>query len=345
MKHHSNRRQSNNSMEPGQDAFLDVVANLVGILIILVVLIGSQARSVWEQMLAKEDLQASDLVQIEEKTELANLTVNRLIEENETLENEIQKQSQRAELLTADRDRLQLAVQAASHSIQERKNELSEKEKKDVELSAVAFKLQVELDALSSQSTAIDHSIAPNGIIEHLPTPIAKTVFGEEVHFRLQNGQLVHVPLDDLVELMRSEWNVKAKKLTRTPSTIETVGPIDAFRLQYKLVLKEQTQQTEYGIAKAMTPALERFILIPVREQLGEPFEKAMLPGSKFTTLLGDLDPAQVTVSIWVYPDSFGYFNRIKKNLSDRGFLCAGWPLPEGQPISGSPEGFRTAAQ
>ncbi|MDB4671895.1 hypothetical protein OAF34_07135, partial [Pirellulaceae bacterium] len=75
------------------------------------------------------------------------------------------------------------------------------------------------------------------------------------------------------------------------------------------------------------------------------PFEKAMLPGSKFTTLLGDLDPAQVTVSIWVYPDSFGYFNRIKKNLSDRGFLCAGWPLPEGQPISGSPEGFRTAAQ
>ena len=34
----------------GQDSFLDIVANLVGVLIILVVIVGAQATSAWNQV-------------------------------------------------------------------------------------------------------------------------------------------------------------------------------------------------------------------------------------------------------------------------------------------------------
>jgi hypothetical protein len=44
------RRGSSSSEAPGQDSFLDIVANLVGILIILVMVVGARARQALQQV-------------------------------------------------------------------------------------------------------------------------------------------------------------------------------------------------------------------------------------------------------------------------------------------------------
>ena len=90
---------------------------------------------------------------------------------------------------------------------------------------------------------------------------------------------------------------------------------------------------------------IENFDKAALEENLGEDFETAMRDDSLFSQAIRRLDPNDVTISIWVYPDSFGQFSKLKRYLYEKGFLCAGWPLPEDQPISGSPNGFRTAAQ
>ena len=49
------RRAASELPTPGQDSFLDVVANLVGILIILVMVVGMQARQAMEQAASQTD--------------------------------------------------------------------------------------------------------------------------------------------------------------------------------------------------------------------------------------------------------------------------------------------------
>ncbi len=44
------RRGSSSTEAPGQDSFLDIVANLVGILIILVMVVGARARQALQQV-------------------------------------------------------------------------------------------------------------------------------------------------------------------------------------------------------------------------------------------------------------------------------------------------------
>jgi hypothetical protein len=90
---------------------------------------------------------------------------------------------------------------------------------------------------------------------------------------------------------------------------------------------------------------LDRFVLVPVSEPLGEPLAAALQSNSEFRTLLAGYDPNRTTVTVWVYPDSFQDFRTLKAELYRLGYLTAGRPLPAGRPIGGSPEGTRSAAE
>ena len=55
---------NDNQLDAGQDSFLDIVANLVGILIILVVVVGAHAQSAWTAPATKaEEWQQVDELQ------------------------------------------------------------------------------------------------------------------------------------------------------------------------------------------------------------------------------------------------------------------------------------------
>ena len=57
------------------------------------------------------------------------------------------------------------------------------------------------------------------------------------------------------------------------------------------------------------------------------------------------LNAARDMITIWVYPDSFDLYRRLRDELNAQGFLVAGRPLPDGVPIQGSPGGSRSAGQ
>jgi hypothetical protein len=90
---------------------------------------------------------------------------------------------------------------------------------------------------------------------------------------------------------------------------------------------------------------LKRWTLIPLSSDLGERIDAALRRGSRFQSVLSGYPPDATTVTIWVYPDSFSEFREIKKHLFQLGFATAGRPLPAGFPISGSPEGSKSAAE
>jgi hypothetical protein len=90
---------------------------------------------------------------------------------------------------------------------------------------------------------------------------------------------------------------------------------------------------------------LQKWTLIPASDDLGEPMRLALAEGSDFRKTLAKILPGRTAITIWVYPDDFDSFRLIRKELYRLNYTVAARPLPPGAPISGSPEGSKSAAQ
>lgn len=329
---------------PGQDSFLDVVANLVGILIILVVVIGAHAGASWTDR-EQEVKNSEELTRLTGEAELARDEAANRERHNLEVEQKINSEIAMAKLRDAERDRLQLLVRSAQLEVEERLKEVSQDQKTSVDLNQKIASAQTQLISLQREHEALLAQETGPNVIEHLPTPIARTVFSNEVHFRLKNDRLAFVPLNELVEEMRNEWRVKADNLKLARETVETVGPIEGFRMQYRLALVEQIVRVEFGEMRREVPEFMGFVLLPISDNLGTSVDEALATNSWFEYRLSRLDPNETTITIWVYPDSYDEFAKVKSWLFERGYPTAGWPLPDGYPIAGGPNGYRSTAQ
>ena len=85
--------------------------------------------------------------------------------------------------------------------------------------------------------------------------------------------------------------------------------------------------------------------LVPESESRGETYEATRNPLSEFSRAVNRITPGRATITLWVYPDSFKLYRRIRNDLIERGFSVAARPLPDGMTIRGSPMGTQSAAQ
>lgn len=345
----------------GQDSFLDIVANLVGIMIILLVIVGAHATHASQD--AADTLEADDPTEAEfadlnQAIATAENSVAKLRQDNSDLYDQIEQENKISAEMTTRRHQMLMEVELLKQATEEKKAQLTQRlatwEAKDREeqVKRVAFEekkrlLQRELSDVKRATQAVAATLAqpPRDTIEHHPNPIARTVFTNEVHFRIADGKISYVPMDELIASMKSEWKLKAEKLVSAANTIETVGPREGYRLQYQLGLQTVTERTELGPVQRNVIQFQRFVILPQPDLVAEPVAKALDAGSQFQQRLGAFEPAETTVSIWVYPDGFSDHQQLKNWLYKSGYQVASWPLMPGRPISGGPDGLKTSAQ
>jgi hypothetical protein len=342
----SRRAKQNLAQAPGQDAFLDVVANLVGILLILIMVVGTQAKDAFVAAIdPPQEAQPREPAPLEREAAAAEATARAVERDFKTLAAKMQREQFEIEYRRAERDRLNTLVTAAEQALVDQREKLSETQKLEFDLHSELNVAKRELEDLKLATAAALNAPETPGVIEHLPTPLAKTVFGKELHLRLQNGKVTFVPLNELVEKLKEDAPKNVWKLKDSQRITESVGPMDGFRCKYTLVKAEKTLQTQAGVARGNVVELERFILVSVSDDLGEPMELALQPGSGLRSLLREYPPERSTVTVWVYPESFQQFRALKAALFQLGYSTAGRPLPDGHPIGGSPDGSHSAAQ
>ena len=338
------RRSRQTTDAPGQDSFLDIVANLVGILIILVMVIGVRARDA-----LVEAAVAGNLKGVETKPpvdlETPGLAVGPI--EADVYAIQIKIDAVRRETATRYlyRSKLYTLKTAVTHQLNQRHRQLDTAQAEAFALHRSLDDAGGELRDLTRMRQAIENQTAPPVVIEHQPTPLAKTVFGKEVHFRLLGGRLAYVPLNELVQKLKGEWQQKLWRLKDSPEVTETIGPIRGFRIKYTIAMGHIGVKTRIGTTQRNVAHVSGFNLIPVSDDLGSPFQEALAAGSEFRSILADLDPQRTTITVWTYPDSFNEFRILKQELRTLDFLTAGRPLPAGHSIGGSPSGSRSAAQ
>ena len=327
--------------EPGQDSFLDIVANLVGILIILVMVVAVRAREAIVVSRTSSDRQPVS------ETDLAapQVAVEAVVTDIHRIDRLMERQDFEIAFRRKERDKVLTLLTALESDVKSRRQQLSEQQQQEFDLRDEVGRALSELADIENKRIALSNKSVPDKIIEHLPTPMAKTVFGQETHFQLKAGRLAYIPWNRFIALLQEDAPRHVWKLKDAARTTEMLGPVEGFRMKYTMINKRNAIDTRQGPVVQRRVELEKFELTPISPSLGETVAAALQTGSDFLGTIGQQDENRGTITIWVYPDSFGQFREIRGYLHKRGYTCASRPLPAGHPIGGSPDGTRTVAQ
>ncbi|MCA9099771.1 MAG: hypothetical protein KDA63_01390 [Planctomycetales bacterium] len=332
-------RSASGDAAPGDDSFLDIVANIVGILIILVMVVGVRVGS------APHDSASSALATAQSHAE-AEHRLAQLVNERDAARRQLAGATATASTLArkhedalAAAERLRAQLSAAEAEVAEPDPEIARLEVELAERRGTADSLGDELERLRKT----EHP--PTKLICY-PTPVAREVEGGEAHFQLKGGRVAVVELDRLLAQFKSDAQTQARKLRMLSDVTSTVGPVAGFRLRYHLERFETPYDVSIVTGNRETGVrLTEWELIPVASDLGETVEEAFGPRALFAAKVAQLNPAQTVVTLWTYPDSFELFRQLRAWFYEQGFSVAARPLPDGERIAGSPSGSRSVAQ
>ena len=365
----------------GSDSFLDVVANIVGILIILIVIAGvrvSQAPpkpksgiispvpilelpgdSVPPQVSPPSELQS-----IAPEPILADVAPDAdapiaplpalvpppdLVGRVQDLEAEIASLSLESQklgdsLATSNRQQsdLDLRLQAARGLLEQRKGQLHTAVTQNDQQKYELNLLKQAIARTLAQVTELEAQSPPTEKLEHRINPVSRTVQGRELHFRLDKNRVSEVPMDALVERLKEHLERRRDWIAKTRQHKGQVGPVNGFNLEFMIGVESMTGMGGYGGYQTMS--LRYWEIHPEATHRGETEELALSQGSRFYEALLNAS-TDTTLTFWVYPDSYGLYRKLQRFAHEHGFPVAARPLPNGLAISGSPNGTKSASQ
>jgi hypothetical protein len=345
------------------DSFLDIVANVVGVIIrlILVVWVGARsytwlqhqagasgsahesaaAKVVMDPIAAADPLQqeiAAHRLQLAEAQErlLAQL---RLVQTSQLRETGLREKLAQ---LTARRQRLALEEEALGRRGQEQAREAQVVALNSDELRSRCQKVLAEIKL-------VEETPAPKKLLRYR-TPISRPVQSEELFFECQHSRVAFIDIASLLKEVHDHLTEKEQLLRSTWEVHDVTSIMGAFRLRYSL--ERERGMLDFSMRNA-SPVGDRgfrysltgWEVEPVTPLRGETAEAAVLDASEFRQIVDGVDPQLTAVTFWVYPDSFSLFRRLRDFLYQRDVVVAGRPLPSGTPIMSTPQGTISRGQ
>jgi hypothetical protein len=328
---------------PGQDSFLDVITNIVGILILLVLVVGLRtSRSVHngpDPQIAEQARTQDQLRTAYNSALTAELNVRDLVHRVGNAHNEVNFRE-------GERGWLNTAVVEAEQEVAERRAKLTTVGQRDFDLRQKLNEAQSQLDELTRQQIALMSQDAAPEQLECQPTTLAKAVTGKEVHVLLSDDHVAIVPFDELLDLMKEDINANIWRLRQQEEMERTIGPVNGFRLKYCFVKEDVMRSSAAGTY--MTGSISRFshcYFLPMQTPVGEPAADAMKPNGELFLHLKGLHPDGTTITIWTYPGNYDRLRQLKRSIRDVGFQIAVRPLPKGMPLGASRNGSESLSE
>jgi hypothetical protein len=350
------RPPKNEAIHFSFDSFLDLVTNVVGIIIrlILVTWVGARAYHTSMQWVdGQSDAPLPKLaapkvvddpvhVRIENSRRDLDEAKERLLahlKDVETAEADKEKAkfvltgliTRRDEL---DAERRALEARGSGHGVTLQQTSLSA-----AEVRERSKKLLEEIKKIEAGPTNMKQ------LKYHAPLSRAVAP-GEELMFECKAGRVTLIDLPMFMQEMKGSLEEIAGELKTTYRVERRTSTIGAFRLRYA-VERERTQldAPDSPTTRSFRYGLSDWVVEPVTPERGETVEQALMPKSVFRQMVDNLDPRLTVVTFWVYPDSFETFRKLRDHLYDRGHDVAGRPLPAGAPIAASKYGTASRGQ
>jgi hypothetical protein len=346
------RRPHGEQIAFGFDCFLDLVTNLIGILVRLILVAWVGARSYrttmkWVEEPAAPAAAAPQVTddpmhaELQRAQQELNEARARLLAQLDELTGNRQRADQaRSQLALLDERRR--AIEAAAGQAGD------ERARRD----GVVRQAALSMDELRRRSKELLKEIkdveaqGPRTKVLRYHAPVSRTVYDDQIRFECRGGRVTYIDMNAMVHELQADMDERIRELRSQWSVTNTTGPVGAFRLRYTLFRRDKDALGQQRPSPQAGFRLDyRFVVEPVTAQRGETLTTALTPGSDFRQLVDKLDPRLTVVTFHVYPDSYAMFRQLRDYLYERDIEVAGMPQPEGEPITFSPHGVMSRGQ
>jgi hypothetical protein len=357
------RRRRQREIAFSFDSFLDVVANVVGVIIRLILVTWVGARSYHAVMstpkidsvpdtathsasLQRDLPPASDPLE----QDLADHR-QQLAKQQERLLDQL-RQCQYLETVNTQSAAQLAALSASQQTADQQRNQL---QRAATEHAGATQSVQFSLADLEKRSKQLAQELRE---LENLPpltktlryhTPVSRPVHSEELHFECRQGRVSFIDIDAFLIEVRRGMDDQAKLLHTQWSVEGATGPVGAFRLRYRLEREKTVLDGDGpgvpGAEGGFRYGLTGWEVEPIVETRGETAATALAATAEFRRLTEALDPEHTVVTLWVYPDSFALYRLLRDYLHERNIEVAGRPLPPGLAIASTRNGSASRGQ
>lgn len=366
----SRRRSASNASDAGNDSFLDILANLVGILIILVVIVAIRVQQTVQVdkdvvaavgpiketkppskpapiVLGMEDLPinvsfAAPMPEIEAEPEPGAVLQLRLA----ALEGEF-SQLQSTRLISADPSDLAQLDQANTQLQSQLRQHDEYVSTAKTKLETLRQRYESVQKDLGRAAAKLDEDIAPEKeviSIHHDIRAIASVAGPDRIYAQLSNGRLTLLPIDELIPKVVARAMRKYNNARDESMYSGRVGPIDGVSLVYEIP-SGGSSAIDDVFAQSSHPLSRLSFTVEVESDArSESIDLALQTSSSFRYALSRAAPG-TSVSAFVYPDSFAAARQLQEFLQSGGVKLALQPLAFGEPIEHSAGGAAIMAQ
>jgi hypothetical protein len=335
------RQRKVREIEFSFDSFLDVVANVVGIILrlILVAWVGARSYKAVEPSGPLPSLTKEEIAELPDPKDPLAPELERQRRELADAQSHLLEQLKQWQKLRQDST---LTAEELAHltarfqEVDTERQNVESKTKQEALASRNAF---LSLEELRERSKRVVDEIeslrkapSPKQTLRYR-TPVSHPLQTEELLFECSRGRISFIDCGKFLAEIESVVNdgEKLRGTNQFSSVTETIGP---FRMHYTVELDAYTRKA------ALSWEIE-----PVAFVRGETVEQALAPGSEFRRVIDSIEPASTAVTLSVYPDSFPLYRKLRDFMHERDIVVAGRPLPEGASIAASRHGTASRGQ
>lgn len=353
------RRRGPKEAAFGTDSFLDVIANLVGIVLIIIVLIGARIRSLPEVLVAEPEPAAphAAVQGLEPDTTPDEQEITKARAEIAALQQRLAENLRRL-TQSADKSKELQSSREVQRSTQARtQTEMDRQRAANSQIQATIARAEDDQRPLRERIAELEKAVKE---LENRPPerkqlryhlPVSKPLSAGELLFECRQGRVTFIDLQSFLDEVRRTLPKKVEELGSRWEVGDETSPIGAFKLRYTIV-RQRTgplDQAFTGLPPAenrgFSYGLDGWEVVPVWPARGETVQDALADGSRFRQVIDASDPQTAALTFFIYPDSFELYRRLRDHLYDHGFVVAGRPLLMDAPIAGSRKGSISRGQ
>jgi hypothetical protein len=334
------RRRKNREIEFSFDSFLDVVANVVGIILRLILVAWVGARS-YKAVVpsAPATLTKEEIAELPDPNDPLAPELERQRRELAEAQSHLLEQLKEWQKLRKDSTLTAEELTRLTARVQEVDAERQNVESKSRQDAQAVRNAGLSLEEIRERGKRVVAEIEalrkapPSKQTLRYRTPVSHPLQSEELLFECRNGRISFI---DYGKFMAEIENVlrDGDKLRGTNQYSNVTEPVGPFRMRY-----------EVEVDAVNSKAALSWEIEPVAFVRGETVEQALAPGSEFRRVIDSIEPASTAVTLCVYPDSFPLYRKLRDFMHERDIVVAGRPLPAGASIAASRHGTASRGQ
>lgn len=335
------RRRKVREIEFSFDSFLDVVANVVGIILrlILVAWVGARSYKAVAPAAPLPALTKEEIAELPDPQDPLAPQLERQRRELAEAQTHLLEQLKQWQKLRQDSTLTAEELKRLSAQVQEVDTERKTVEDKSQKDAQTARNAALSLDEIRQRSI---HVVTEIEALRKEParkqtlryrTPVSHPLQSEELLFECRAGRISFIDYGKFKAEIDSvlSGGDKLRGTNQFSSVTEPVGP---FRMHYTAEVDPSTMKASLS-----------WEVEPVSFIRGESVEQALASGSEFRRIIDSIEPASTAVTMCVYPDSFPLYRKLRDYMHERDIVVAGRPLPEGGVIAANRYGSASRGQ